>query len=120
MDKLTVDERRNLLDALQKSIQQDEESGEQELIKLLGSAKDEAEKLWKQVDLSLTQKFQVWNIYLAPILSYVEQVRELSKKDNLDLLSVLRKFVGGVNGLSIDISGPNTNTVQPYGDRNLR
>ena len=27
-----------------------EESGEQELIKLLGSAKDEAEKLWKQVD----------------------------------------------------------------------
>lgn len=50
VDKLTVHERRNLLDALQKSIQQDEESGEQELIKLLGSAKDEAEKLWKQVD----------------------------------------------------------------------
>ena len=50
MDKLTVQERRNLLDLLHKSIQQDEEAGEQELIKLLGSAKDEAEKLWKQVD----------------------------------------------------------------------
>ena len=50
VDKLTVQDRRNLLDLLQKSIQQDEESGEQELIKLLGSARDEAEKLWKQVD----------------------------------------------------------------------
>ncbi len=54
--------------------------------------------MWNGLGLSLHQKFQVWNIYLAPILSYVEQVRRLSVEQNAEVVQALATFVGGVFG----------------------
>jgi hypothetical protein len=51
---------------------------------------------WSGLGLSLHQKFQVWNVYVAPVLSYVEQCRRLSPEDNKTILRMLMAFVGGV------------------------
>lgn len=55
-------------------------------------------KMWKGFVLSTFQKICIWNCYLAPILSYVEQVRLIPPDLNAVVLKCLGSFLGGVHG----------------------
>jgi len=46
----------------------------------------------------MLHKFKVWNTYLAPIISYVEQCTGITPNDNKRILRALGGFVGGVHG----------------------
>ena len=54
--------------------------------------------LWRGYQLSLHLKIQVWNVFICPVLSYVEQCRPLPRDDSKQIMDILMSFIGGVHG----------------------
>ena len=53
---------------------------------------------WRTTSLSLFYKFRVWNTYIIPLLSYIDQCFQQPQWVSQDALRHLRTLVGGVNG----------------------
>ena len=59
---------------------------------------------WKKANFSLFNKLESWNIYMATLTSYVDQLYVQPSEVTECLFATLKRFAGGVNGW-IDVHG---------------